>query len=144
MSLVKCPECGNMMSDKAVACPGCGAPNTSAEVPRCHSCNTTLAANSKFCPNCGEKQVSDDPVEESGQKSRKLYLYMLITAVVLIFIIIVSVLIRKIDRPVDAVIASADSTETAVQEAELQKEKTARDKKVQQNFIERSNPGKFL
>ena len=26
MSLIKCPECGNNMSDKATACPSCGCP----------------------------------------------------------------------------------------------------------------------
>ena len=27
MSLVKCPDCGKKMSDKALVCPGCGCPN---------------------------------------------------------------------------------------------------------------------
>jgi uncharacterized membrane protein YvbJ len=26
MALIKCSECGNIISDRAVACPGCGAP----------------------------------------------------------------------------------------------------------------------
>jgi hypothetical protein len=26
MALIKCPECGNMVSDQAVACPQCGYP----------------------------------------------------------------------------------------------------------------------
>lgn len=29
MALIKCTECGNAISDKAAACPQCGAPNTS-------------------------------------------------------------------------------------------------------------------
>ena len=28
MSLIKCPECGREISDKAVACPGCGCPSS--------------------------------------------------------------------------------------------------------------------
>lgn len=27
MSLIKCPECGKEISDKAVSCPGCGCPS---------------------------------------------------------------------------------------------------------------------
>ena len=30
MALIKCPECGNNVSTKAVACPHCGAPIASA------------------------------------------------------------------------------------------------------------------
>ena len=26
MALIKCPECGKEISDKAISCPGCGAP----------------------------------------------------------------------------------------------------------------------
>lgn len=26
MALIKCPECGNMISEQAVSCPGCGMP----------------------------------------------------------------------------------------------------------------------
>lgn len=33
MALVKCGECGRMVSDKAAACPGCGAPPELAAVP---------------------------------------------------------------------------------------------------------------
>lgn len=26
MALIKCPECGREISDKAISCPGCGCP----------------------------------------------------------------------------------------------------------------------
>lgn len=26
MALIKCPECGREISDKAIACPNCGSP----------------------------------------------------------------------------------------------------------------------
>lgn len=32
MALIKCPECGREISDKAVSCPGCGCPVTSNSV----------------------------------------------------------------------------------------------------------------
>jgi predicted butyrate kinase (DUF1464 family) len=31
MALIKCSECGKDISDKAAACPGCGAPISTAE-----------------------------------------------------------------------------------------------------------------
>lgn len=34
MALVKCPECGKEISDKAISCPGCGVPNKKTETNR--------------------------------------------------------------------------------------------------------------
>lgn len=34
MALIKCTECGREVSDKAVSCPGCGAPIAQVPVPR--------------------------------------------------------------------------------------------------------------
>ncbi len=42
MSLIKCTECGNEVSDKAANCPHCGAP-----------IDTKI-----HCPNCGSTDVS--------------------------------------------------------------------------------------
>ena len=33
MALIKCPECGHMVSDKATKCPKCGCPTKEATVP---------------------------------------------------------------------------------------------------------------
>lgn len=33
MALIKCPECGKEISDKAISCPGCGAPSKEAKAP---------------------------------------------------------------------------------------------------------------
>ncbi len=38
MALIKCPECGNQVSDKAPSCPTCGNPiNTAMTCPKCGS-----------------------------------------------------------------------------------------------------------
>ncbi len=34
MALIQCPECGSQVSDKALSCPRCGYPMSSAEKPR--------------------------------------------------------------------------------------------------------------
>ena len=41
MALIKCSECGNQVSDKATACPNCGAP---------------VAAGPQ-CPECGSRDI---------------------------------------------------------------------------------------
>lgn len=33
MALIKCPECGSQMSDRAWSCPTCAAPNKKARLP---------------------------------------------------------------------------------------------------------------
>lgn len=43
MSMIKCPECGNEVSDKARACPNCGNPiDTNVYCPRCGSSNCAV------------------------------------------------------------------------------------------------------
>lgn len=32
MAIIRCPECGREISDKAAACPSCGAPVSSGKV----------------------------------------------------------------------------------------------------------------
>ena len=74
MGMIKCPECGKEISDKAEACPNCGAP-MAKRCPKCGSTNIeaisgtkkglsawalgVFAANTIFndykCRNCGNK-----------------------------------------------------------------------------------------
>lgn len=51
MSLIKCKECGHVVSDKAQSCPHCGVPIES--VVTCAECGTVLPETSSTCPNCG-------------------------------------------------------------------------------------------
>lgn len=61
MSLIKCPECGREISDKAVSCPGCGYPFaefTSLEKRReeyllCPFCGEKYVNGEDYCPVCG-------------------------------------------------------------------------------------------
>ena len=48
MALVKCGECGGQVSDKAAACPHCGAP-----VLRCPNCGAHVLDKVAPCPQCG-------------------------------------------------------------------------------------------
>lgn len=51
MALIKCNECGQMVSDKASNCPQCGAP---IDHPiKCEECGETVPSLSVSCPKCG-------------------------------------------------------------------------------------------
>lgn len=51
MALIKCTECGQMVSDKAVSCPNCGAPIE--RKVKCEDCGCEMPADAAACPNCG-------------------------------------------------------------------------------------------
>lgn len=67
MALIKCEECGQMVSDKAIACPHCGCPMQSQNesVNPCPECGQTLPKMVSICPNCG------CPVEKMNESSNQ-------------------------------------------------------------------------
>lgn len=56
MALIKCPECGKEVSDKATSCPNCGLPFT--EKIYCKYCGNLIDAECIVCPGCG-KQIAE-------------------------------------------------------------------------------------
>ena len=76
MALIKCPECGKEISDKAVVCPQCGktvicadsAPEE-AKPMICEECGAEIPEGAAACPNCGNPVSSNaDTTEETPQK----------------------------------------------------------------------------
>lgn len=69
MALIICAECGNQMSDKASACPHCGASYSAAPAAveiKCEECGSVLPDGADICPNCGcpvniEQQMPAQP-----------------------------------------------------------------------------------
>lgn len=55
MALIKCPECGKEISDKAKTCPHCGVP---IEMKFCQYCGEKIEKDCVVCPKCG-KQVAN-------------------------------------------------------------------------------------
>ena len=56
MALIKCPNCGNQMSDKALCCPACGYENQAQEKKIqnfCIECGNKLSENDTVCSVCG-------------------------------------------------------------------------------------------
>lgn len=55
MALIKCPECGRDVSDKASSCPGCGYPliDQVKEKAICPFCETENESDEDYCESCG-------------------------------------------------------------------------------------------
>ncbi len=97
MALIKCPECGKQMSDKAEACPHCGCP---VEPKRfCPECGKQIEQNIKECPHCGypfeeETSENEEPKKETKNNSSKYLLIgvccLLVVVGIIVAIIIVS------------------------------------------------------
>lgn len=51
MALIQCKTCGATISDKAKACPKCGAP-LEMKIP-CTECGMLIPQSAVFCPSCG-------------------------------------------------------------------------------------------
>jgi tetratricopeptide (TPR) repeat protein len=66
MAIIKCPECGQSVSELAANCPGCGCP-ISGNVAHCPECGAIVLKSYAECPNCHypiqqfeEKKVDED------------------------------------------------------------------------------------
>ena len=51
MAIIKCPECGRQISDKAPVCPNCGV-EIAGKIIKCTQCGEVYFNNQEFCPNC--------------------------------------------------------------------------------------------
>lgn len=51
MAIIKCPECGHPVSDKAPTCPTCGVEIVGKTIT-CTNCGTTYFKDQALCPNC--------------------------------------------------------------------------------------------
>ena len=51
MAIIKCPECGHQISDKAPVCPSCGV-EIAGKVIKCANCGEIYFNYQEMCPNC--------------------------------------------------------------------------------------------
>lgn len=51
MAIIKCPECGHQISDKAPVCPSCGI-EIAGKVIKCPNCGEIYFKDQEMCPNC--------------------------------------------------------------------------------------------
>lgn len=57
MAIIKCPECGRQISDKAPTCPSCGV-EIAGKITKCPNCGEIYFSNLEMCPNCHELNPS--------------------------------------------------------------------------------------
>src|SRR5574344_1874132 len=51
MAIIKCPECGQSVSELAANCPGCGCP-ISGNIDHCPECGEVVLKSYTECPKC--------------------------------------------------------------------------------------------
>ena len=51
MAMIKCPECGRQISDKAPVCPNCGV-EIAGKIIKCPECGEIYFRDEEMCPNC--------------------------------------------------------------------------------------------
>ncbi len=60
MAIIKCPECGHPVSDKAPVCPQCGV-EIAGKITRCPQCDEVYFKEEKACPHCHNAAAADQP-----------------------------------------------------------------------------------
>ena len=73
MALIKCPECGESVSDKAPNCPHCGLAIAGNIIP-CPECGAVVPKGTETCPKCAfplqevKEQVKNVEASPAPQK----------------------------------------------------------------------------
>ncbi len=65
MAIIKCPECGRQISDKAPACPNCGV-EIAGKITKCTQCGEIYFREQHFCPNCHHAAPAGTPASTTG------------------------------------------------------------------------------
>ena len=62
MAMIKCPECGHVVSDRAPSCPSCGA-KIENEVVKCPVCGEAYFKEQAECPHCHHRTANASTME---------------------------------------------------------------------------------
>ena len=65
--IIKCPECGHQVSDKAPICPSCGV-EIAGHLIKCSYCGEIYLKEDAVCPNCHHSASTDNSVNEDDVK----------------------------------------------------------------------------
>lgn len=64
MAMIKCPECGRQISDKAPVCPNCGV-EIAGKITLCPQCGEAYFSDQESCPNCHHLTHDADSVNKT-------------------------------------------------------------------------------
>ena len=69
--IIKCPECGHQVSDRAKTCPSCGI-EIAGKITRCPDCGEYIFKDDRECPNChcSINASATEPVVEQSVNSQ--------------------------------------------------------------------------
>lgn len=71
MAIIKCPECGHVVSDRAKTCPNCGV-DIAGQIITCPDCGEVIFKDMAECPNChctiNAAQASYEPVVTAAEE----------------------------------------------------------------------------
>ncbi len=68
MAMIKCPECGHVVSDRAPSCPSCGA-KIENEVIKCAVCGEAYFKEQAECPHCHHRTANTSTMEHEHQNN---------------------------------------------------------------------------
>lgn len=68
MAIIKCPECGHQVSDRAPLCPSCGV-EIAGNIKKCAKCGEVFFRDEHFCPNC--HYSADTPLTEETASAKE-------------------------------------------------------------------------
>ena len=102
MAIIKCPECGQDISDKAKKCIHCGKVFVEEEIGKvfvvCAECGAELAETDEYCPNCGCPVSKNNPVQKKSKRTPVIIIT--IVGVIIVFSIIGFLVIKMNANPV--------------------------------------------
>lgn len=90
MSLIKCKECNNEISDSADSCPKCGAPvpkPPGADGGQCGHCLTIVKKGATTCPNCGAKKGYRSGQTITNKKSLVIFKIIAALSIIIVFLL---------------------------------------------------------
>ena len=91
MALVKCPDCGAMVSSRAAQCPRCGCPQSAflESSPIAHSIATDDTPISPYAPKyTSTTEPSPSPKKESGGSSKMIWILLVLVMVIIVAIVL--------------------------------------------------------
>ena len=63
--IIKCPDCGHQVSDKAPVCPSCGV-EIAGHIVRCSHCGELYLKEEPSCPNCHHTETENPSAGKKG------------------------------------------------------------------------------
>ena len=64
--IIKCPECGHQVSDKAPVCPSCGV-EIAGHIVKCSNCSELYLKEESSCPNCHHTESHTEPSASAAE-----------------------------------------------------------------------------